>query len=751
MTQPLSDEDWRVFDILCGQKMDSEDTINNHEMISTLKSELAALQFKRDRLMSELQDTKGQLRTRDQRTVELEAETEMLKEQQVRQNSIIASLRNRIKELEDQERMLTTSLGRADMSSESLARENRHQAEKCSELERKINLLELNCTQAENARDSARRSMSEFVSRASIALGYESLNSDSPAAVDVVLSKASEMHQELNRLRRKNISASENLTSIEVELRNCREQLERALADKENLQRQAAGHILEIDKLKQEKEHLEMQQRVMERELSELRDKLMATNRSLGIASNNIASQEATIFTLRNDLRGHDEKCQKMQIDMQHFLESLAVCLTSADGYVQSTESGVKDAVKRLVNELATKSTLHGESKDRIISLTDRIERLQIDQDRLASENRVLTDEKRNLETRLNHAESELNVCEMTKEHLRNDKTIFVTFLDKLSRAMHMDQIAKDVGVDLHTESLLLRAEQLAKLEYDKNIDKLLLGYPYTSSSLSRHRLYCDFPYRESALVYQLQRRVRTLRDQLQRRDLHLDLLRKKISVQDESTKIRSLLETERDEANIRAKKLQKQLDKAQLQLTECRAQIRDLKLQLSDAGDCKLTSLERAKKIDDLEKRLVESEMLRMRFSRKVTVLKEQLKSTSDSHNQDKTLNEHTMRVLQDELSSIKFQLSEVKRRECSLEDLRRTVISLLALDSSCTDYEITSKITKLVAAHREYSILSKRYDDPLPSYVHLPPPSESSDPLTVDDFEILNSAYNKRSQRKT
>lgn len=45
-----------------------------------------------------------------------------------------------------------------------------------------------------------------------------------------------------------------------------------------------------------------MQQRVMERELSELRDKLMATNRSLGIASNNIASQEATISTLRSKL-----------------------------------------------------------------------------------------------------------------------------------------------------------------------------------------------------------------------------------------------------------------------------------------------------------------------------------------------------------------------------------------------------------------------------------------------------------------
>lgn len=98
-------------------------------------------------------------------------------------------------ELEDQERILTTSLGRADMSSESLARENRHHADKCIELERRIDLLELNCSKAENARDSARKSMAEFVSRASMALGYESLNSDSPAAVDVVISKASEMHQ----------------------------------------------------------------------------------------------------------------------------------------------------------------------------------------------------------------------------------------------------------------------------------------------------------------------------------------------------------------------------------------------------------------------------------------------------------------------------------------------------------------------------------------------------------------------------
>jgi len=79
-----------------------------------------------------------------------------------------------------------------------------------------------------------------------------------------------------------------------------------------------------------------------------------------------------------------------------------------------------------------------------------------------------------------------------------------------------MDQIAKDVGVDLHTESLLLRAEQLAKLEYDKNIDKvrpllfllkirhrrrsfdiflLFRGDSYCSVILIRRRRYPDIVY----------------------------------------------------------------------------------------------------------------------------------------------------------------------------------------------------------------------------------------------------------------
>lgn len=36
-----------------------------------------------------------------------------------------------------------------------------------------------------------------------------------------------------------------------------------------------------------------------------------------------------------------------------------------------------------------------------------------------------------------------------------------------------MDEISKEVGIELHTESILLRTEQLAKLESGKTIDKV--------------------------------------------------------------------------------------------------------------------------------------------------------------------------------------------------------------------------------------------------------------------------------------
>lgn len=49
--------------------MESTDDV---DVTTTLRSELAALQYKRDRLTSELEDMRSQLRTRDQRCLDLQ-------------------------------------------------------------------------------------------------------------------------------------------------------------------------------------------------------------------------------------------------------------------------------------------------------------------------------------------------------------------------------------------------------------------------------------------------------------------------------------------------------------------------------------------------------------------------------------------------------------------------------------------------------------------------------------------------------
>lgn len=139
------------------------------------------------------------------------------------------------------------------------------------------------------------------------------------------------------------------------------------------------------------------------------------------------------------------------------------------------------------------------------------------------------------------------------------------------------------------------------------------------SSFLSILRFLSSFY--QTSVVYQLQRRVRTLREQLQRRDLHLDLLRRKLSLQEESVKMKSLLQNERDEACLRyvhchifyalhsilfryisivdhrfvfrAKKLSKQTDRLQAQILEERSRNRELSAQLTEAADYKVRDYE--------------------------------------------------------------------------------------------------------------------------------------------------------------
>ncbi|CAH0746929.1 unnamed protein product [Bemisia tabaci] len=698
-----TEEDWKIYEILCKDslkdnlrdsvasntqsfQMNRDEDLNDHEMTAALRSELAALQYKRDRLFTELQDMKTQLRSRDQRVMELQAETEQLKEQAVRQNAIIASLRKRIQELEERERNLNNMNSRSEMAFQTLQRECRHQEERAKDLEHRVSRLELECNAEEQQKEMAQKTMADFLRRLSNALGIEGAESHSN---DALIDRVSDLVQDHTKTRIKSSSLSDSLATVEIELRESRNALNRALMDKENLQRQAASHLIELERLRKEKEDLETQQRLTEKELCQLRDKLSLCSHSLGTASDSIAAQQATITHLKGDLCQSEEKTIRVQNELRHVLESLAIMLGTPTKFCEASELSIKERIRDLLGENKDKSSCIESLRDKLCFVHDQLAKKTELWEEMNTRVRILEEEKAVSGSKLNHLENEIRTLEAVKDKLQTDKAVFVSFLERLSNVLNVDDISKDVGDEYRTDALLVRAEQLARLESDKIVDK-------------------------TAVVYQLQRRVRTLRDQLQRRDLHLDLLRRKLNIHENSCRVRSLLEAEKDEANLKVKKLLKQADRLQLQLTEARALSNDLKIQLAEAANYKVTAIERGKKIEELQKRIVELEMLRTRYARKVALLKQQCHSTCESAEQERCLLETETKVLKEDLINTKQSLAESVTRENALLDFKRTITNLLGLDCSSLDFEVISRLTKVVNAHREFTSVSQRYNDP-------------------------------------
>ncbi|XP_034187468.1 coiled-coil domain-containing protein 170 isoform X2 [Osmia lignaria lignaria] len=738
-----NEEDLQIFQSLCissPRKTDHEEAMN-HDLTTTLKSELAALEYKRDRLVSELQETKSLIRSRDQRIVELEVEVDQLREQAARQTAIVSSLKKRIQELEERERTLYATQGRNEITIQGLQRDLKYHEEKVRECDKKICQLEQTVSEEIQSKERARSNLQEFTRKLAHALNVEYRETVHPSP-EMVIQKTEELVQETNRVRAKCNNLETQLSTIEMDLRSCRDALDRAVAEKDQLQRQTSSQAIDLDRFRQDKECLEMQYRVAERELNELRDKLVNANRSISNATGNLSNQEALICQLREDLRHREEKAHRVQNELRHLLESLAILVSGSNRYVESHENSIKDRIREILAENKDQALSIENLREKVNAATESTNRQSELIDTTVAKMRNMEEERSSLESKVRKLESELTSCELSKESLLREKETFLTFLARLGKAMQMDEISEEMGLELQTESLLVRAEQLARLETDKLADK-------------------------TSVVYQLQRRVRTLREQLQRRDLHLDLLRRKLSLQEDSVRMKSLLQSERDEANLRVKKLSKQIDRLQLQLSEEKSRNRELSAQLTEAADYKIAALERSRKIEELQKRLVESEMLRTRCNRKLTMLKEQMRNVTESAEQERSINDHSLQLLRDELSQVKQNLSEVTKRESQLQSFRVSVVKLLSEPICTPDYELISRLQKMVAAHRDFTMLSRRYDEPLESSpsrctsihpVH-PPRSPGSRCTRYDDsgfveppnLRDIEEEFNKRPVRSS
>ncbi|XP_048480325.1 coiled-coil domain-containing protein 170 [Plutella xylostella] len=714
-------DDWKMFEVGNSKSpIEVEEPDIGNDLITTLRSDVAGLQYKRDKLISENSELKNMMLSRDQRILEQQVELERLREQAARQLAVAGSLRQQLAAAGEAQRALQAAAARQDLAVHTLERDNRYYEDKVKDLEKKLRSLELECGSEEQQKESARAQLHELLRRLSAALDADW--ADAAHAPETLVMKAAELVQETARLKGRCTQAAEGLAGAEQELRSCRDALERCGAERDVLQRQAAAQQLELARLRADRDTLAATARALERDLHAARDQLAVTAKNLTVVTDNVNQNDSIIMQLKEDLRHREDKYQRLQADFRNTLESVAILLSLPARFVEAHESSIKDRIREILSE----------NKDKTVQIEALREKLSVEAQlhgEAAARARVLQDERALLEAKLCKLEAELAAAELARDGLRKDKANFVSFLERLGRTLGLEAAELPPRAD----AVLLRAEQLARLESDKIVDKLVYyGYYGTLPRLRRERSLHDLPcLKETAVVYQLQRRVRTLREQLQRRDLHLDLLRRKLSVQEESSRARAVLQAERDEAAARGKKLARQSDKLAAQLSDARAQIQDLHAQLADAAEYKITSLERARKIEELQKKLEELEMTRARYNRKVTVLRDQVRSTGETVEAERAASDHQAALLRDDLARAKQALADAQRREAQLCSFRNSIAKLLgiALPASVSDLEMVSRLQKLIDAHHDFTVVSRRYDDPalLRAASRSPPPSRS------------------------
>lgn len=236
---------------------------------------------------------------RDQRILEQQVEIDHLREQNARQNAIISSLRKKIQDLEEIQRNLQATQTRNEVTIQTLQRDNRYCEEKAKDLEKKLRSLELECHNEEQMKENARCQFHDLVRRLSAALDAEFCDATHTHSPESLIIKAAELVQEITRLKNKCMNTTENLSSTEQDLRSCRDALERSNTDREILQRQAAAQMLDIERLKQEKESLAVHNRVIERELHDAREKLSHCSKNLNVVTDNVTQNESIIIQLK--------------------------------------------------------------------------------------------------------------------------------------------------------------------------------------------------------------------------------------------------------------------------------------------------------------------------------------------------------------------------------------------------------------------------------------------------------------------
>ncbi|XP_053448394.1 damage-control phosphatase ARMT1 isoform X3 [Nycticebus coucang] len=381
------------------------------------------------------------------------------------------------------------------------------------------------------------------------------------------------------------------------------------------------------------------------------------------------ASMKGQIVTLEETINVHEmeakasrETIRRLASEVNREQRKAASC-AEEKGQLNQMVSQLEAQISELVEQLEQESGLYQKALQRAQKAENDLETLQ---------------------GQLTYLEGELVSRDVLQDNSNTEKQKYLKFLDQLSEKMKLDQMAAELGFDMRLDVVLARTEQLVRLESKAVIES-------------------------KTTAYNLQRKLKTQKERLEGRELHMNLLRQKIAQLEEEKQVRTALAVERDEAHLTTRKLQKQVERLQRELKECRELNTELKAKLADTNELKIKTLEQTKTIEDLNKSREKLEKMKEKAEKKIKSIKSELDTTEHEAKENKERARNMLEVVTSEMKTLKKSLEEAEKREKQLVDFREVVSQMLGLNVTnlvLPDYEIVKCLERLIHSHQHHFV---------------------------------------------
>uniref|UniRef100_K1Q8J9 Coiled-coil domain-containing protein C6orf97 n=1 Tax=Magallana gigas TaxID=29159 RepID=K1Q8J9_MAGGI len=639
--------------------------LGDRHAVETARSELAALQVKTDKLIMQIRENEAQLESKEVKIRELKSLYETSKENESKLTAMLESYRQQILELESKAGSYETVVGRSEFTVSELQRQIRDSNDKILELESRI-----------------RKHLDE---RERTEMNFQSMEKKYSEMTDLV--------QENALLKGKIVTLNETLNSTQLESKASRETIMRLVSEVGKEQKVATRFTSEIDNLRLERDTAITEKRNMEREMTMMRERLDANMRALEAARAELDLKQSRLSSLDREYRVNSEDIRKVHTEAHLFREQVASVLSTFDERCDISSDFILNRIKTILQDNRDLVVKVQSLEERIKTLTEQLETQYELHKTAAHRARKAENDLMSYDERLRSAEGELAAGDVLRDEFKTDKEKYLRALQRLGEKMKMDRISIDLGLDMTIDALISRAEQLVKLEQDTIVDK-------------------------STHIYNLQRKVKSLKEQLESKDLHLDLLRKKMTSLEEKLLGKTEIEKERDTESFRIRKLEKLIEKFKLQITDLKHENTNLKAQLLGSSEIQMRTMEQRKEIEELVAQVDELENVRKKQSHKIKHLKDEVEMSSQQNQEKRLVSDNAVQALSSELRTSKNALNSIQNREKQLLDFRNVVARMLGLDINTLavpDYEIISRLEKLIQAHHSHAFNTMSMEEAL------------------------------------